>query len=67
MKLCKVQWSQVFVYMGKIAVCPRCEKIYKISTGVKEAWCQHYIPNRDGSPDYRYPLEKVECKIAEQK
>ena len=49
-----------------IAVCPRCEKIYKIGSGVKEAWCQHYISNKDGTPDMRFPLEKVMCKIVEQ-
>jgi len=50
-----------------IAVCPQCEKIYQISAGVHEAWCQHYISNRDGSPDYRFPTgDKVSCKIVEQ-
>ena len=49
-----------------IAVCPQCEKIYPVSSRTKEAWCQHYISNKDGSPDTRFALEKVECKIVEQ-
>ena len=52
--------------MNYIAVCPKCERIYHISENIKEAWCQHYISNEDGSPDKRFPKEKVTCKIVKQ-
>ena len=52
--------------MRKVAICPRCEKIYKLTDTVTEAWCQHYYPLPNGKPNYDKPFgDKIECKVVD--
>jgi hypothetical protein len=63
----------------RIAICPKCEKIYPLKPNQYDAYCQHLIIQKrfvDGKeeiietvtlPETEAQVEKIKCKIVEVK